>query len=127
MPPSEASAPGSIGKKRPVARMYSLSCLRVTPGWTTTSRSASLTVSTLFMRLKSSEMPPLGALIWPSSEVPVPKAMIGVLCRAQSWTICCTSSADSAKTTASGRWASWKEMSLPCCSRTACAVLTRSP
>ena len=72
MPPIEASAPGSIGKKRPVARMYSLSCLRVTPGWTTTSRSASLTVSTLFMRERSSEMPPLGALIWPSSEVPVP-------------------------------------------------------
>ena len=40
------------------------------------------------MRLTSSEMPPLGALMWPSSEVPVPKAMIGVLCRAQSWTIC---------------------------------------
>ena len=72
-------------------------------------------------------MPPLGALIWPSSEVPVPKAMIGVLRRAHSWTICCTSSADSANTTASGRWASWNEMSLPCCSRTAGAVLTRSP
>ena len=51
-------------------------------------------------------MPPLGALIWPSSEVPVPNGMIGVLCLAQSWTIACTSSADSANTTASGRCAS---------------------
>src|SRR3546814_6667121 len=41
MPPIEASAPGSIGKNRPVSRRYSLSCLRRTPGCTTTSRSRS--------------------------------------------------------------------------------------
>jgi hypothetical protein len=78
IPPIEASAPGSIGKNRPVARIYSLSCLRVTPGCTTTSRSASLTCSTWFMRLTSTEMPPCGAEMWPSSDVPVPKAMSGV-------------------------------------------------
>jgi hypothetical protein len=31
MPPSEASAPGSTVNMSPVSRMYSLSCLRVTP------------------------------------------------------------------------------------------------
>ena len=50
MPPIEASAPGSIGKKRPVSRRCSLSCLRVMPGSTTQSRSSALTASTLFMR-----------------------------------------------------------------------------
>src|SRR6185437_1071765 len=58
MPPSEASAPGSMGKKRPLSRRCSLSCLRVTPGSTTQSRSSALTASTLFMRERSSETPP---------------------------------------------------------------------
>src|SRR5580658_5877896 len=61
MPPSEASAPGSIGKKRPLSRRCSLSCLRVTPGSTTQSRSSALTVVTAFMRVRSSETPPSGA------------------------------------------------------------------
>ena len=50
MPPSEASAPGSIGKKRPLSRRCSLSCLRVTPGSTTQSRSSASTAVTAFMR-----------------------------------------------------------------------------
>ena len=43
------------------------------------------------MRDVSSEMPPPGALTWPSSEVPVPKAMTGTRCSAQARTISCTS------------------------------------
>ena len=91
MPPSEASAPGSIGKNRPWSRRYSLSCLRVMPGSTTQSRSSACTASTRFMSRKSIETPPYGALIWPSSEVPVPNAITGTRCWAQMRTICCTS------------------------------------
>ena len=40
----------------------------------------------------SSEMPPPGALTWPSSEVPTPKAMTGTRCSAQARTTSCTSS-----------------------------------
>ena len=58
MPPSEASAPGSIGKNRPWSRRYSLSCLRVTPGSTTQSRSSAWTASMRFMRVRSIDMPP---------------------------------------------------------------------
>ena len=72
MPPSEASAPGSIGKNRPWSRRCSLSCLRVTPGSTTQSRSSAWTARTRFMSRRSIETPPNGALTWPSSEVPVP-------------------------------------------------------
>ena len=43
MPPSDASAPGSIGKNRPVCLISSLSCLRVTPACTVTVRSSALT------------------------------------------------------------------------------------
>ena len=42
MPPSEASAPGSIGKNTPWSRRCSLSCLRVTPGSMTQSRSSAM-------------------------------------------------------------------------------------
>jgi hypothetical protein len=40
IPPIEASAPGSTGKKRPVSLKYSLSCFRVTPACTVQSRSS---------------------------------------------------------------------------------------
>ena len=43
------------------------------PGSTTQSRSSAWTASTRFMSRKSRQMPPRGALTWPSSEVPVPK------------------------------------------------------
>ena len=72
--------PGSIGKNRPWSRRYSLSCLRVTPGSTTQSRSSAWTARTRFMSRKSSETPPCGALTWPSSEVPVPNGMTGTRC-----------------------------------------------
>ena len=127
MPPSEASAPGSIGKNRPWSRRYSLSCLRVTPGSITQSRSSACTVSTLFMSRKSTQTPPSGALIWPSSEVPVPNAITGTLCLAQMRTVCCTSAVDCGNTTASGGWFSIQVSVLPCCSRTACEVTTRLP
>src|SRR6516165_8231521 len=62
MPPSEASAPGSIGKNTPVSRKYSLSCLRVMPGSMTQSRSSACTASTRFMSRNSRQTPPRGAL-----------------------------------------------------------------
>ena len=127
MPPSEASAPGSIGKNRPWSRRYSLSCLRVMPGSTTQSRSSAWTASTRFMSRKSSEMPPCGALIWPSSEVPAPKPITGTRSAAHSRTICCTSSVDCGNTTASGGWLPIQVRVLPCCSRTACDVTRRLP
>src|SRR3984957_14339998 len=102
MPPSEASAPGSIGKNKPLSRRCSLSCLRVTPGSTTQSRSSALTARTLFMRERSSETPPCGALTWPSSDEPIPKGTIGASWRAQSLVRSITSSLVSANTTASG-------------------------
>ncbi len=48
------------------------------------------------------QIPPLVAWIWPSRDVPVPKAMTGRLCAAQSFTMAATSSVLSAKATASG-------------------------
>ena len=45
------------------------------------------------MRDRSSEMPPPGALTWPSSEEPTPKAMTGTRCSAQSAHDLLTSSA----------------------------------
>ena len=77
MPPSEASAPGSIGKNSPWSRRCSFSALRVTPGWITQSRSSAWTSSIRFMSRRSMQMPPAGALTCPSSEVPVPKAITG--------------------------------------------------
>ena len=122
MPPSEASAPGSIGKNRPWSRRCSLSALRVMPGSTTQSRSSACTASTWFMSRTSIETPPCGALTWPSSEVPVPNGITGTRCAAQMRTISCTSSVDCGNTTASGGWFSIQVMVLPCCSRTACEV-----
>jgi hypothetical protein len=72
MPPRLASAPGSMGKNRPVLLISALSCLRVTPGCTVTVRSSALTLSTWFMRLTSMLMPPCTASRWPSSEEPTP-------------------------------------------------------
>ena len=53
MPPSEASAPGSIGKNRPVSRRWLLSAVRVTPASTRQSRSSALTSSTRLMPERS--------------------------------------------------------------------------
>src|SRR5581483_940184 len=127
MPPSDASAPGSIGKNRPWSRRYSLSCLRVMPGSMTQSRSSAWTASTRFMSRKSSEMPPRGALTWPSSEVPAPNGMTGTRSAAHSRTTCCTSSVVCGNTTASGGWFAIQVVVLACCSRTACEVTMRLP
>src|SRR3569623_945538 len=127
MPPSEALAPGSMGKNRPLSRSCSLSSLRVMPACTTQSRASAGTVTSLFMSRMSIDTPPCGALTWPSSEEPVPNGMIGILCRAQMRTTCCTSSVDCGKMTASGAWLAIQVTVLPCCSRTAREVTTRLP
>src|SRR3954453_8318776 len=127
MPPSDASAPGSSGKNRPWSRRCSLSCLRVMPGSTTQSRSCAFTASTLFMSRKSTDTPPRGALIWPSSEVPVPNGMTGTRCAAQMRTIVWTSAVVCGNTTASGASFSIQVVVLACCSRTACEVTSRLP
>ena len=61
MPPMEALAPGSTVNISPVARNSSFSASRVTPGCTVTSMSAGRISSTLFMRLKSTVIPPCTA------------------------------------------------------------------
>src|ERR1019366_4815812 len=127
MPPSEASAPGSMGKNKPWSRSCSLSALRVMPGSTTQSRSSACTASILFMSRKSIDTPPSGALMWPSSEVPTPNGMTGTPFAAQMRTICCTSCVVCGYTTASGGWLGTQVSVLPCCSRTACEVTTRLP
>ena len=76
IPPIDASAPGSIGKNRPVSRSCALSCLRVMPGCTTTSISLSLSFIILFIREKSRQSPPATAAVFPSSEVPAPNGTI---------------------------------------------------
>ena len=127
MPPSEASAPGSIGKNTPRSRSASLSCLRVIPGSTTQSRSSAWTASTRFMSRKSRQIPPYGALTWPSSDVPAPKAITGTRSAAHRRTTSCTSSVVCGNTTASGGWLPTQVSVLPCCSRTACDVTRRLP
>src|SRR6185312_14024995 len=127
MPPSDASAPGSSGKNRPWSRRCSLSCLRVMPGSTTQSRSCAFTASTRFMSRKSTDTPPSGALMWPSSDVPVPNGMTGTRCAAQMRTIAWTSAVVCGNTTASGASFSIQVVVLACCSRTACEVTSRLP
>jgi len=127
MPPMEASAPGSMGKNSPMSRRCSLSCLRVTPGSTTTSRSSAWTATIRFIREVSTEMPPKGALTWPSSEEPVPKGMTGTSWAAAILITATQSSVDSAKTTTSGGWFSIQVSVWACCWRTACEVTARLP
>jgi hypothetical protein len=127
MPPSDASAPGSIGKNRPVSLISAFSCFRVTPAWTVHSRSSVATDSTRFIRDTSIVSPPCTASRWPSSEEPTPNGMIGKRCSRQASTASTTSSVDSANTTASGGVTGNGDSSRPWCSRTASAVLKRSP
>ncbi len=127
MPPRVASAPGSIGKNRPVDLTASLSCLRVTPGCTVTVRSSALMLSTWFIWLTSRLMPPSTASRWPSSEVPTPNGITGTRCIAASLTTMATSSVFWAKTTAPGGGTSKGDSSRPCCSRTTIAVEQRAP
>ena len=70
-------------------------------------------------------MPPCGALIWPSSEVPAPNGISGTRCAAHSRTTSCTSSVLVANTTASGGCGRCQVKLLACWVRTACDVETR--
>src|SRR5712692_294699 len=67
------------------------------------------------------------ASTWPSSEVPTPNGIIGVLWRRHRSTMSRTSSVDSGNTTASGGAYGKYDSSLPWCSRTPREVVTRSP
>src|SRR6266853_1423909 len=67
------------------------------------------------------------ASTWPSSEVPTPNGIIGVLWRRHRSTMSRTSSVDSGNTTASGAAYGKYDSSLPWCSRTPREVVTRSP
>src|SRR5665213_1151867 len=127
MPPSEASAPGSIGKNTPWSRRCSFSALRVTPGWITQSRSSGCTSSTRFMSRRSMQTPPEGALTCPSSEVPVPNAITGTPNRAQIRTTSWMSAVSCAITTASGGCGASQVVVWACWSRTACEVISRLP
>ena len=123
MPPIVASAPGSIGKNKPVLLISSFSCLRVTPACTVTVKSSALIDKTLFMRLTSMLMPPCTASRWPSSEEPTPKGMTGTWYCAANATASATSCVFSANTTATGGGTAVKaDSSRPCCSRTTWAV-----
>jgi len=102
MPPSVASAPGSIGKKRPVSRISRLSCSRVTPGCTVTVRSSGWTSTILSMRERSIDTPPCSASRWPSTELPTPNGITGTSCWSASARTAATSSVLSQKTTTSG-------------------------
>ncbi|KAH2775418.1 hypothetical protein KXW38_002344, partial [Aspergillus fumigatus] len=91
------------------------------------SRSSACTARILFMSRRSIEMPPAGALTWHSKEVPVPKAMTGTRCRAQIRTTSWMSAVSCAITTPSGGWLTIHVVVWPCCSRTACEVISRLP
>lgn len=72
--------PGSIGKKRPCSLSLLLRSSHCTPGWTTISKSSGWNSTILSMCwVKDIQMPPLGAVKWPSREVPPENAMIGTL------------------------------------------------
>src|ERR1700722_17683457 len=79
------------------------------------------------MSRKSSDIPPRGALTWPSNEVPAPKGMTGTRSAAHSRTTCCTSSVFCGNTTASGGWLAIQVVVWACCSRTAWDVTIRLP
>jgi hypothetical protein len=106
MPPSEALAPGSIGKKSPVCLISRLSCSRVTPASTVTVRSSALTRTMRFMRDRSIETPPCTASKWPSSDEPTPNGITGTACAAACCTTNDTSSLLSQNSTTSGGAAS---------------------
>ena len=73
------------------------------------------------------QTPPAGALIWPSSEVPVPNAITGTPCLAQIRTTSWISDVSCAITTASGGCGASQVVVCACWSRTACEVISRLP
>ena len=127
IPPMLAFAPGSIGKKRPVARSSEFNSLRVSPGSTTQSKSSPFTARMPFICEKSTEIPPRGALTCPSKEVPAPKGTIGTRCSEQIETNSETSAAERGKNTASGRWPASHVAVWQCWSRMDLFKLNLSP
>ncbi len=127
MPPSDAFAPGSIGKNSPVSRISRLSCSRVTPACTVTVRSSGFRRTIFVMRETSTLTPPCTASRWPSSDEPMPYGITGTACAAASVTTAATSSVLSQNTTSSGGVTGNGDSSRPCCSRTAAALEQRSP
>ena len=107
---------GRRGLRRASARLALCASRRARPR--SRDRSA-CTARMRFMRERSSEMPPKGALTWPSSEVPVPKGMTGTRASAQSLTTSTTSASSRRKTTASGGSRLIQVSVLACCSRSA--------
>ncbi len=79
------------------------------------------------MRVKSSDSPPLGALMWPSSEVPAPYGMIGTRWVRATSTTLTTSSVLSTQITASGGSLGIQVMVLACWRRISSPVCRRSP
>ena len=79
------------------------------------------------MSRRSTQTPPAGALTCPSSEVPVPNAITGTRCLAQIRTTSWMSAVSCAITTASGGCVGSQVVVCPCCSRTACEVISRLP
>ena len=78
MPPKDAFAPGSIGKKTPSSLKYSLSSSLVTFACTRQSKSDAFTLKTLFIFSREIVIPSLFPTTCPSNEVPVPKGTTGV-------------------------------------------------
>ena len=73
-------------------------------------------------------MPPCTANKWPSSDEPTPNGITGTRSSWAQATTWATSAVDSANTTtAGGGTVVNADSSRPCCSRTAMAVLQRSP
>src|ERR1700759_2040386 len=79
------------------------------------------------MSRRSMQMPPAGALTWPSSEVPVPNAITGTPCLAQIRTTSWISAVSCAITTAAGGCGASQVVVWACWSRTACEVISRLP
>ena len=78
-PISAASAePGEQGKKKPYLASSSLRALYTHPAWTSTQRSPTETLRTLFILDMSMTMPPLIGTADPHSPVPAPRGTTGM-------------------------------------------------
>ena len=100
IPPSAASAPGSIGKNTPSSLKYSFNCFLVTFACTLQSKSSAFTLKTLFIFSREIVIPFWFPTTWPSRDVPVPNGTTGILCSLQIFRIFETSSLVSGNTTA---------------------------
>ena len=76
----------------------------MTPGSTTAVSSSGLRSRMRFIRSRLSTMQPSVAWAPPETPVPAPRATTATPWAAQALTVACTSSTDSARTTACGTW-----------------------